>query len=308
MVTDTPVYDEQGNLIAIIGVSTDITKIKQTEQLRRSEERFRSLVQNSSDVITVIDADGTIIYDSPAVERVLGYKPDERVGTNAFDQAHPNDLEQATRIFEEILANPGAQLTLEFPWPHKDGSLLYVEVTLTNLLEDPAVRGIVFNWRDITERKRAEETLKESEERFRLLAENAQDVIFRYRLKPTPGFEYVSPSATVMIGYTPEEHYADPAIIDKVVHPDDQHIIEQTLRHPEERIALRWLRKDGEILWTDQRNKPIYDEAGELVAIEGIVRDVTETKKAEEALKESEVRFRLLVEGVKDYAIFMLDD
>src|SRR5829696_479448 len=159
LVTDTPVHDEQSNLVAIIGVSTDITEIKQTEELRRSEKRFRSLVQNASDGITIIEADGTIVYDSPAVEKILGYKPDERVGTNAFDQANPNDLTQGTHILGDLLANPGAQKNLELPWPHKDGSLLYLEVTLTNLLDDPAVRGIVFNWRDITERKAMEERL-----------------------------------------------------------------------------------------------------------------------------------------------------
>jgi PAS domain S-box-containing protein len=111
-------------------------------------------VQNSSDVITIIDAEGTILYDSPAVERVLGYKPEERAGNSAFDYIGPSELEQGTRMLEELLANPGAHLIGEMWCPHKDGSFRYLEVTHTNLLEDPAVRGIVVNWRDITERKR----------------------------------------------------------------------------------------------------------------------------------------------------------
>jgi PAS domain S-box-containing protein len=133
----------------------------------QAEERFRSLVQNSADVITIVDAEGTILYDSPAVERVLGYKPEERVGTNAFGYIGPSELVQVTRVLEELLDSPGPRLTEEMWWSHKDGSFRYLEVTPTNLLEDPAVRGILINWPDITERKEAEEALRESEERFR---------------------------------------------------------------------------------------------------------------------------------------------
>ena len=129
------------------------------------------------------------------------------------------------------------------------------------------------------------EELRRSEERFGLLAENAQDLIYRYRLKPTPGFEYVSPSATSIIGYTPEEYYADPELRFKIVHPDDRHLIEEALRSSESLITIRWLRKDGGLIWIEQRSKAIYDGAGEVVAIEGIARDITERKRVEEALR-----------------------
>ncbi|MBA3473114.1 MAG: PAS domain S-box protein [Rubrobacter sp.] len=288
MVTDTPVQDGQGNLVAIIGVSTDITELKKTEELRRSEERFRSLVQNASDVIIVTEADGTVRYISPAVKRLLGYRPEEVVGKDNFAVVHPDDMPRVQHFIAEAVRNPATTLSTELRLRHKDGSWRHIESSCTSLLDEPGVGGIVINSRDITEHKQFENALKESEERFRLLAENAQDVIFRYRLKPTPGFEYVSPSVTAMTGYTPKEHYADPEITEKVVHPDDGHILEQALRRPEEPIALRWLRKDGEIVWTDQRNKPIYDEAGELVAVEGIIRDITERKRAEEDLRKTQ--------------------
>ena len=89
----------------------------------------------------------------------------------------------------------------------------------------------------------------------KLLAENAKDIIYRYRLKPTPGFEYVSPSATDLTGYTPEDHYADPELGLKLVHPDDKHILEAFLRSPESAnkvLTLRWISRDGRVLWTGQ--------------------------------------------------------
>ena len=306
MVTDTPVRDERGELVAIIGVSTDITEFKETEQLRRSEERFRSLIQNATDIITLLDANGTVRYVSPAVERVTGYKPEEQVGINAFDAVHPDDRQRALEISREILNRPGIHLPLEFRVPHKDGSWRYFEHTINNLLDDPIVGGIVVNSHDVTERRWAEKALRESEEKFRLLAENAQDLICRYRFKPSPGFEYVSPSATTITGYTPEEYYADPELGYKIVLPEDRHLLDETFHQPDLPSTIRWVRKDGRLVWTEQHNKPIYDGAGELVAIEGIARDITNRKEAEEALRSSEEFFRALYENAQ-HPIFLVD-
>jgi diguanylate cyclase (GGDEF)-like protein/PAS domain S-box-containing protein len=142
------------------GVIRDVTERKEVENaIKESEERFRSLVQYTSDIITILEADGTIRYISPAVERVMGYKPEEQIGTNAFGSVHPEDRERALGIFAEVLKHPGLHPPLEFRVPHKDGSWRYVEHVVNNLLDDPAVRGVVVNSRDITERKALEEQL-----------------------------------------------------------------------------------------------------------------------------------------------------
>ncbi|MEW6528177.1 MAG: ATP-binding protein [Spirochaetota bacterium] len=118
------------------------------------------------------------------------------------------------------------------------------------------------------------------------LAENAQDIIYRYELLPTPGFTYVSPAATVITGYTPEEHYANPNLGFEIVHPEDRHILQGVLekKHFFEPIVLRWIKKDGTIIWAEQRNVPIYNEDGQLIAIEGIARDITLRKQYEEEI------------------------
>jgi diguanylate cyclase (GGDEF)-like protein/PAS domain S-box-containing protein len=142
-------------------VIRDVTERKKLEKvLKESEERFRSLVQYASDIITLLEADGTVRHVSPAVERVTGYTPEERIGTSAFGSVHPDDREQALNTFAEVLKVPGLHPPLEFRVPHKEGSWCYLEHVVNNLLDDPTVRGVVVNSRDVTERKVLEEQLR----------------------------------------------------------------------------------------------------------------------------------------------------
>lgn len=140
--------------------------------------------------------------------------------------------------------------------------------------------------------------LLNSEKIFEFLAENASDLIYIYRLVPEPKFEYVSPSAKRIIGYTPEEHYADPQLGLKIVHPDDLPLLKSFIEKNilNEPVVLRWRKKDGSIIWTEQVNTPIYDDKGELIAIQGIARDITKRKLAEEKLIQSESIYKYLFE------------
>jgi PAS domain S-box-containing protein len=132
--------------------------------LGESEKRFRSLVQNGSDIITILNAEGTIQYQSPSIEHLLGYSTEDLVGQNAFDYVHPDDLERVQSIFGELTRRSGTSGPVEVRFRHADGSWRYLEWIANNLLEDPAVRGIVANSRDVTERKEAEEKLSEVRE------------------------------------------------------------------------------------------------------------------------------------------------
>ncbi len=141
---------------------------------------------------------------------------------------------------------------------------------------------------EIEEHKQTEKALEESEKRFRLLAENAQDIIFRFEIKPRQGFTYVSPAAEKITGYSPDEFYADPDIGYKIAYPEDKPLLEVYFQNEtmfNKPMVLRWVRKDGTIIWIEQINTPIRDEKGEIIAIEGIARDVTQSKKSEETLR-----------------------
>ncbi|MDP9271611.1 MAG: EAL domain-containing protein [Chloroflexota bacterium] len=129
------------------------------EDLRVSERRFRSLVTNSSDVFLIIDPTGNVTYQSPAVERVLGYPPDERLGRAIFELTHPDDIGFVQATIAELIATPVGQRTIELRTRHADGSWRTLEATGRNMVDDPAVRGIVVNYRDVTERKVLEDQL-----------------------------------------------------------------------------------------------------------------------------------------------------
>jgi PAS domain S-box-containing protein len=136
--------------------------------------------------------------------------------------------------------------------------------------------------------QQARQQLGVSEARVGQLAETARDVVYRYRLKPTPCFEYISPSITAISGYTPEEFYADPLIVMRLIHPEDRPLVKAYMRSPKSHpnpFNLRWRIKSGRTIWTEQRNVPILDPAGNMLALEGIVHDITERRQAKEEIE-----------------------
>ncbi len=157
-------YDSDGTPIEMSGVNIDISERKIQEQLvLENEERFKALVQNSFDVITVFNYDGTITYQSDSIQRVLGYLPQDRLGANLFKDSlvHPDDQETEKRLFEKCVDYPYQYIQGEFRMLHKDGSYRVMEVGCINLLQNSSIHGIIKNYRDITERKAIEKQKEE---------------------------------------------------------------------------------------------------------------------------------------------------
>ncbi|MGD9963503.1 MAG: PAS domain S-box protein [Thermoplasmata archaeon] len=159
--------------------------------------------------------------------------------------------------------------------------------------------------------RRAEKNLARNEELFRLLAENSRNLVYRYTLVPEPRFEYVSPAATKISGYTPEEHYADPSLPEKMVHPEDRHLLREMtsdIVDSERPLLVRWVTKDGRVIWVEETVIRIRDRDGEIVAFEGTVVDVTERVKAEKELKESEAHYRSIFETAGSAMVIIDED
>ncbi|MFP8958795.1 histidine kinase N-terminal 7TM domain-containing protein [Natrialbaceae archaeon A-CW3] len=156
-VRTTPLVDANGGTLVIFQDVTDS---------RRTERRYRTLIENATDVVTVLDADGTIQYQSPSVSRVLGYEPSSMVGSNAFEYVHPTDREALVPYFEESVKTTDEPRRIEFRMRHVDGNWRTLEATGRNMLDDPVVDGVVVNSRDVTERKRRERELERTNDRL----------------------------------------------------------------------------------------------------------------------------------------------
>ncbi len=180
--TISPVHDSGSEGRFVLAIIRDVTERKRMEEaLRESEEQFRALIQNALDLVMVTEADGTIRYISPSAKRVLGYLPEEVVGTNTADYVHPDDVEKAFGEFAEALAKPGVySVAVETRVRHKDGSWRCLEGIANNMLNDPITRGVVFNHRDVTDRKQTERDL--SQRAGELAIANAELEQFAYSI------------------------------------------------------------------------------------------------------------------------------
>ena len=174
---------------------------EQIEEVNRTQKRMQVLLENASEVITIYEEDGSVRYISPSVERILGYSSNEMIGKKDIVNVHDEYKEVAEKMFAELLDNPYQSVTVQYVYHRKDGGTIWLEATGNNFLQDPAIKGIILNSRDITERRRAEQ-----EERMRsqmqALSENSPDLITR--LNSDGDVFYINPVIEEYTGNKPE--------------------------------------------------------------------------------------------------------
>jgi PAS domain S-box-containing protein len=158
--TITPVVAADGTVTHFIAVKQDVTEYQEVrERLKARDDLFRLLLENALDIITILDPDGTIRYESPAVLRILGWEPHELEGHRAFEFMPEEDAAKAIALLQNLLAAPGATGMLEFRFRHKDGTWRILEAIGKNMLDHPMLAGFLVNSRDVTERRRVEDEL-----------------------------------------------------------------------------------------------------------------------------------------------------
>ncbi|HEY9779766.1 MAG TPA: ATP-binding protein [Leptolyngbyaceae cyanobacterium] len=253
-----------------------------TKALHQSEERFRSLVQNASDIISVITANGIVCYTSLSIKQILSNEPENWLGKKVFRLVHPDDLVKAKKFLQEVFNSSATNFTTEFRLQHADGSWRDFEVIANNLLAEPSVAGIVITYHDITERKRTEEALRSSLATNHALINAMPDLLFRISADGSYVNFKASKDDQLLLPYSeflgkkvaevmPSEvaqsmmHYIQQALVtSKVQIFEYQLLLQNQLQHYEARIVVS---AENEVM--------------------AIVRDITVRKQAEEELQKA---------------------
>ncbi len=284
---------QDGAIAGRVWVFRDVTERQRAdEQLREAEARYRSLVEQTPAVTYVeeVSGDTSIVFVSSQIEKLVGVTPEEWGGKDWARWIHPDDLDRV--IAEAARANETHQpFRVEYRLLDRHGGSVWVRDEAVFLGEKPdgtlRWQGIIV---DITERKQAEEALREAEARFRTLVEQIPAVLYVDRPDDSLQTIYVSPQVEPMLGVSAEAWVADPHLWDRHLHPDDrERTLEEYLRFfrtgQPSASEYRWVRPDGKVLWLHDRAAFVRDERGEPLFLQGVIFDITERKEAEEELR-----------------------
>jgi PAS domain S-box-containing protein len=250
------------------------------------------------------------------LEKILGYAPEEMLGKHFYDLFHPEDREELKKAAFEVFARKEPIRELPNRNVHKNGNIVWLSTSAIAVLDE---HGNLLGYRgtdtDITERKKAEEALRESEARYRLLAENTSDLIWTMDLSLR--YTYMSPAITRMRGYSVEEIVG--TTIQETMSPASLEVARKALAEElaleragqadplrSRKIELEMYCKDGSTIWTEMNTTFLRDSDGRPIGILGVTRDISERKRVEEALRQSVEEFGLVFENAKD-AVFWAD-
>ncbi len=332
-VRTVPVTGADGAVEEWIGAHTDITEQKLADlRLAESEARFKGIVQTSSEVVTLIDAAGTVVYQSPSIERVMGYHPADRVGRMRFELVHPDDAGRVRDVLAS-LAPGGAEVRFRFRYLHADGSVRWAEACASNRLDDPHVAALVVTTADVTERVTTQQRLEESEQKYKALVEQSGQLVYEHQL----GSSGITWSGNVegLIGLTREAFEAMGADAwDDRIHPDDRERVLGRLDHSlregtafeafyrfrHENGSYRYIEEKGIVLprarlsdgagslaaatssGLSANGASAPDEANAPARMVGIMSDVTGHVESAAVIARSEARYRTLSSLVKTFA------
>jgi len=291
---------------------SDKTKEQVIQELdgRDSETRYKAIFESAREGIIVgIVETRRFMYVNPAICKMFGYTAEEFTHLTVSDIHLKEHLQYVSGQFEALMRNEVA-FTQNIPCLRKNGTVFYADISATRIVINNKDCFVGF-FTDTTERKRTEEALRESEQKYRMLVEQLPAITYTALLDETSTTLYVSPQTQEILGVSPEEYTADPDLWQKIIHPDDHDRVIAEIAHSHQtgepfNSEYRMLAKDGRIVWVRDNAKILRDDRGKALYLQGVMYDITASKQAEEALRRSEEKFRGIAERSSDM-IFMTD-
>jgi PAS domain S-box-containing protein len=268
-------------------LATSIERARAEDAMRRSEEHYRSLIENASDIVTIITDDGIFRYVSPSVERLLGYRAAELLGQTAFDFMHPDDLASVLEAIQRAIAAPGTAHSAKFRFKHRDGAWRVLESIGQARRDGPDAYSIVVNSRDITERERQEDALRASKERLRTVVAGAPVILFA--LDREGVFTFAEGKGLDVLGVRPGHLVGHSAFALFVDLPQAALDIRRALKGESFSSTVEIFGQVFEAGYSPMR------EGGKVTGVIGVATDITQRRRAEEALQRSAEATRLLV-------------
>lgn len=282
------------------GTLQDVTeRIERENELRHQKDLFERVINSVPSFIFWKDRDLNYLGCNTTFAHFAGLEEaSDIIGKNDDDMAWKTEAEKFKADDQQVIDKKTEKHNYEESVLDQSGNRHLLRTHKMPLTDSSGETiGIIATCEDITEEKRAEKKLFNSEKKYRNLVENMQDMVYRYEFYPTPKFTYVSPNSTEIVGYTPQEHYDNPELGIKIIHPNDRPAFEKYMAEDlasNKLFQYRWITKNGNTVWIEQKNNPIYDDSGRIIAIEGISRNINERIEAEKQIKESEKKFREL--------------
>ena len=276
----------------------DITESKKAEEeIKKTGQHYQALIEKAPDGIVLIDAEGKFKYISPSAKRMFGYNQSDEITGHPNDYTHPDDLPLVLSEMEKFFKDPTYITTIEYRFIDKHGKWHWIETTFSNLLANPSVESIILNFRDITERKRSEQAISLSEEKFRKAFITSPDSININRLEDGM-YISINKGFTQITGYTEEEVQSKTSIEMNIWATDDERKKvndEIELKGYVENLEVKFRKKDGKLV--DGLMSASIIELEGVPHILSITRDITERKQAETKLHQSEERYALVIEA-----------
>lgn len=271
--------------------------------LKKREEQYQDLYDHAPDMYFSIKPDGTMTSVNQYGAEYLGYSKEELIGEPVWKIVHNDNLKRVKKQISEIFSKKLKKSALEFHKVRKDGSTIWVQGR-TQLIfdEDGEPKELRVICRDISEREKAEKALRESEKQYRTLQSNIPVGVFRTSADPGGRILSANPALAKMFGYKKPEAMSKVHVGDLYLNPDDRKMFIKTLSSSGEisNYEVQLKRKDGTVFWGYLSARAIADEKGEILYFDGVLGDITERKQAKEALRESERRYRSLVETIQE--------